>query len=191
MHRRLMAMAVATTFVIAACGGGGGTSQAPSSAGTGATQPPGSAAAGDCLVGVSWNNYTQERWAKADEPNIQAAVTAGGGTYERRDARDNSEQQLTDIDSLIAARAPKVLIVLAKDARRSSPAIEKAKAENIPVIALRPPDRGPEHLLHHVRQQAGRHDHRPEVHEGPARGQLRDHQGRPRRRERRSSCATA
>ena len=31
------------------------------------------------MVGVSWNNY-QERWAKADEPNIQAAVTAGGGS---------------------------------------------------------------------------------------------------------------
>jgi D-xylose transport system substrate-binding protein len=127
MHRRLLATAVAATLVIAACGGGGGT-QAPGS------QPAGSAVAGDCLVGVSWNNYTQERWAKADEPNIQAAVAAGGGTYERRDARDNSEQQLTDIDSLIAAGAD-VLIILAKDATAIGPAIEAAKTANIPVIA--------------------------------------------------------
>jgi D-xylose transport system substrate-binding protein len=129
MHRRLLAMGVATVFVFAACGGGGTGSPAP-----GGSQPAGSAVAGDCLVGVSWNNYTQERWAKADEPNIQEAVAAGGGTYERRDARDNSEQQLTDIDSLIAAGAD-VLIVLAKDATAIGPAIEKAKTESIPVIA--------------------------------------------------------
>ena len=132
MHRRLLATAVASVLVLAACnqGGGGTTSQPPG----GASQAPGSAAAGDCLVGVSWNNYTQERWAKADEPNIQAAVAAGGGTYERRDARDVSETQLTDIDSLIAAGAD-VLIVLAKDATAIGPAIEKAKTANIPVIA--------------------------------------------------------
>lgn len=126
MHRRLLAMGVITALFVGACntgGGGGGGSQAPGSGGTGS----------GCLVGVSWNNYTQERWAKADEPNIQAAVAAGGGTYERRDARDSSEQQLTDIDSLIAAGAD-VLIILAKDAEAIKPAIEKAKTENIPVI---------------------------------------------------------
>jgi D-xylose transport system substrate-binding protein len=120
--------------VIAACGGGGTGSQAPGGSQPAGSQPAGSAAAGDCLVGVSWNNYTQERWAKADEPHIQEAVAAGGGTYERRDARDNTEQQLTDIDSLIAAGAD-VLIILAKDATAIGPAIEAAKAENIPVIA--------------------------------------------------------
>lgn len=93
----------------------------------------GPTAAADCLVGVSWNNYTQERWAKADEPNIQKAVTAGGGTYTRTDAKDNSEQQLADIDNLIAQGA-KVLIILAKDAEAIKPAIAKAKAANIPVI---------------------------------------------------------
>ena len=133
MHRRLLAMGVATALVIAACGGGGGT-QAPTSQGTGASQPAGSATAGGCVVGVSWNNYTQERWAKADEPNIKAAVEAGGGSYIRKDARDNSEQQLTDISALIAEGAD-VLIILAKDATAIGPAIEAAKAESIPVIA--------------------------------------------------------
>jgi D-xylose transport system substrate-binding protein len=134
MHRRLMAMAVATTLVIAACGGGGGTSQAPSSQGTGASQPASSQAAAECVVGVSWNNYTQERWAKADEPNIKAAVEAGGGSYIRKDARDNSEQQLTDINALIAEGAT-VLIILAKDATAIGPAVEAAKTADIPVIA--------------------------------------------------------
>jgi D-xylose transport system substrate-binding protein len=126
-------MGVATALVIAACGGGGGT-QAPTSQGPGASQPATSQAAGDCVVGVSWNNYTQERWAKADEPNIQEAVAAGGGSYIRKDARDNSEQQLTDINALIAEGA-NVLIILAKDATAIGPAVEAAKTANIPVIA--------------------------------------------------------
>ena len=40
----------------------------------------------NCVVGVSWNNYQEERWAKWDEPAIQAAVAAGGGTYISNDA---------------------------------------------------------------------------------------------------------
>ena len=123
MHKRLLAMAAVTALVFAACGG----NQASSGpGGTGGT-------ATGCLVGVSWNNYTQERWAKADEPNIKAAVAAGGGTYTRTDAKDNSETQLADIDNLIAQGA-KVLIVLAKDAEAIKPAIAKAKTAGIPVI---------------------------------------------------------
>jgi D-xylose transport system substrate-binding protein len=122
MRKRLGAVAVAAMFVFAACQSGGTATNAPS------------AVAAGCVVGVSWNNYTQERWAKADEPNIQKAVTAGGGSYIRTDARDNSEQQLTDIDNLIAQGA-RVLIILAKDAEAIKPAIEKAKTAKIPVIA--------------------------------------------------------
>jgi D-xylose transport system substrate-binding protein len=117
MRKRLLAVAVAATFVFAAC-----------------SSTPGATTAAGCVVGVSWNNYTQERWAKADEPNIQKAVSAGGGSYIRTDARDNSEQQLTDIDNLIAQGA-KVLIILAKDAEAIKPAIEKAKTAKIPVIS--------------------------------------------------------
>jgi len=125
MHRRLLTLSVITALFVGACntGGGGGGSQAPGSGSTG----------GGCLVGVSWNNYTQERWAKADEPNIKAAVEGAGGTYTRTDAKDNSETQLSDIDNLIAQGA-KVLIVLAKDAEAIKPAVAKAKAANIPVI---------------------------------------------------------
>jgi D-xylose transport system substrate-binding protein len=122
MRKRLLAVAVAATFVFAACSSTPGASTAPTTA------------AGGCLVGVSWNNYTQERWAKADEPNIKKAVEAGGGSYTRTDAKDNSETQLADVDNLIAQGA-KVLIILAKDAEAIKPAIAKAKAANIPVIA--------------------------------------------------------
>lgn len=133
MTKRLGAVAIAAMFAFAACGGGT-ASTAPATSKPATAAPPASQAAGGCLVGVSWNNYTQERWAKADEPNIQKAVTAGGGTYTRTDAKDNTEQQLADIDTLLAQGA-KVLIVLAKDAAAIKPAIEKAKAAKIPVIA--------------------------------------------------------
>jgi D-xylose transport system substrate-binding protein len=123
MRKRMIAMATVTVLAFAACGPGGTASQGPG----------GSAVAGGCLVGVSWNNYTQERWAKADEPNINKAVTAGGGTTTRTDAKDNSEQQLADVDNLIA-QGIKVLILLAKDAEAIKPAVAKAKAANIPVI---------------------------------------------------------
>ncbi len=118
--RRVAVLTAAAAMVFAACNTGNGGTPAPSG-GSG------------CLVGVSWNNYTQERWAKADEPNIKAAVEAGGGSYTRTDAKDNSEQQLADVDNLIAQGA-KVLIILAKDAEAIKPAIDKAKSANIPVI---------------------------------------------------------
>jgi D-xylose transport system substrate-binding protein len=132
MHKRLFAMATLTMLVATACGSGT-ASQAPAATTPAGTTPAGSASAGGCLVGVSWNNYTQERWAKADEPNIKAAVEAGGGSYTRTDAKDNSEQQLADVDNLIAQGA-KVLIILAKDAEAIKPAVAKAKSAGIPVI---------------------------------------------------------
>ena len=170
MRNRLVAIAAIAALAFSACSTGATT--APTTAATtgpAATTAATQAAAG-CLVGVSWNNYTQERWAKADEPNIKKAVSAGGGTYTRTDAHDNSEQQLKDVDNLMSQGA-KVLIILAKDAVAIKPAIDKAKAAGIPVIGR---------LLHHVRQQARRHRHRDGSHEGCPEGQLRDHQGRPR-----------
>ena len=124
MRKRLLAMATLTVLVLSACNQGAGSSSGPGASGGGGTA---------CLVGVSWNNYTQERWAKADEPNIKKAVEAAGGSYTRTDAKDNSETQLGDIDNLISQGA-KVLIILAKDAEAIKPAIAKAKAANIPVI---------------------------------------------------------
>src|SRR5262245_36120630 len=106
--RRLVALMGAAAIVVGACSSSGssaapsaGASAAPS-AGTSAAP---SGAAGGCTVGVSWNNYQQPRWAKADEPAIKKAVEAGGGTYIRTDAQDKEDQQLTDIDSLISQGA--------------------------------------------------------------------------------------
>jgi len=115
MKRHVFAL-LAAVAVIAGCGGGGG------------------ADSGDgVVVGISWNNYAQPRWAKADGPAIIAAVEAAGGTVIETDANDSAEQQLTDVDSLIAQGAD-ALIILAKDAAAILPAVERATAEGIPVI---------------------------------------------------------
>src|SRR6185295_19125872 len=84
-------------------------------------------------VGVSWSNFQEERW-KTDEKAIKDQLAKTGATYASADAGGSPEKQLADIDSLIAKGA-KVLIVLAMDKDAIQPAIAKAKARNIPVIA--------------------------------------------------------
>lgn len=88
----------------------------------------------EIIIGVSWNNYNEERWLNSDEPAIKAAVEAAGGTYVPTDAKSSSEQQLNDIDQLITQGAD-VLIILAQDQDAILPAVRQAEAEGIPVIA--------------------------------------------------------
>ena len=126
INRRLAAMVAGAMVILSACGSSATTAPG-GSGGSGGT-------ATGCKVGVSWNNYSQERWKKADEPAMQKAIAAAGGTYARADANDKAEQQLTDIDTLINQGA-KVLIVLAKDDKAILPAIAKANTAGIPVIA--------------------------------------------------------
>ena len=117
--RRMAVLTAVAAVLLAACSSTG--------------SPAASGGAG-CVVGVSWNDYDQERWKKADEPAIKGAVEAAGGSYIKTDARDSSEQQITDIDSLINQGAG-ALIILAKDADAIKPAVTKALDEGIPVIA--------------------------------------------------------
>lgn len=115
MKTRLLAVTAVIAFVLAACGGGG-------------------AAGDDIVVGVSWNNYNEERWAKSDEPAIKAALEAGGASYISSDAGSSAEQQLADVENLIAQGAD-VLIILAQDGTAILPAVASALAQGIPVIA--------------------------------------------------------
>ena len=78
---------------MAACGGGGGGDESDAPAGS-------AAAGGDCTVGVSWNNYQEERWALRDEPNIQAALDEVGAEYISADAGSSEEQQASDVETL-------------------------------------------------------------------------------------------
>jgi D-xylose transport system substrate-binding protein len=135
-NRRMVALSLSGVLALAACTGGGGATTAPSSAPaaseSAATSPSASAAA--CTVGVSWNNFQQPRWAAHDEPGIKDTVEAGGGSYISADANLSTEQQLTDVDTLLSQGA-NVLVILAQDTTVIGPAVQKAKDAGVPVIA--------------------------------------------------------
>jgi D-xylose transport system substrate-binding protein len=116
-------LATGLTLLASACGGGGGGGGAATSS-----------AAAACTVGVSWNNYQEERWAKWDEPAMKAAIAAGGGKYISNDAKSSAETQASNVDNLISQGA-KVLVVLAQDGTAIKPAVAKAIQNGVPVIA--------------------------------------------------------
>src|SRR5438067_7704800 len=130
MRRSLAVLGAAISVVIAACGG----TASPSTAPTSSSAATASAAAAACTVGVSWNNYQEERWAKWDEPAIKAAIAAGGGKYISNDAKSSAETQASNVDNLISQGA-KVLVILAQDGTAIKPAVAKSIQNGVPVIA--------------------------------------------------------
>jgi D-xylose transport system substrate-binding protein len=87
-----------------------------------------------CTVGVSWNNFQEERWARWDEPAIKAALAEGGATYVSNDAKSSAETQASNVENLISQGA-NVLIILAQDGTAIKPSVASAIAQGIPVIA--------------------------------------------------------
>ncbi len=92
----------------------------------------GTAMAQALTVGVSWNNFQEERW-KTDEAAIVGALDAAGAEYVSTDAQSSAEKQLSDIENLIA-QGVDALIVLAQDSEAIQPAVQRALDEGIPVI---------------------------------------------------------
>src|SRR5947207_15535520 len=90
----LLSACSSTQSPAASSGGGGG----------------GGSAAG-CTIGMSWNNYQEERWAKWDEPAIKSTIEAAGGKYVANDAKSSAETQATNVENLISPGA-KVLLLL-------------------------------------------------------------------------------
>jgi D-xylose transport system substrate-binding protein len=123
--RRLGALLAVSAIAIGACTSGSGSSGGPS--GSGPT-------ANGCTIGVSWNNYQEERWAKWDEPAIKAAIAAGGGKYISNDAKSSADTQTSNVANLISQGA-KVVIILAQDGTAIKPAVTAALQANVPVIA--------------------------------------------------------
>ena len=142
------------------------------------------AAGGDCVVGVSWNNYQEQRWAKWDEPALKAAIEAGGGTYISNDAKSSAETQASNLENLISQGA-NVLVVLAQDGTAIKPSVQSAIAQGVPVIAYDRLIEDPDALYITFDNVEGRRDGgRGGVRRGAER-QLRDHQGQQGRRQRR------
>ncbi|MEN8113696.1 MAG: substrate-binding domain-containing protein [Actinomycetota bacterium] len=124
---KLLILIAVLAMIAAACGGDDTTDTTAAGGDTGD--------GGDGLViGVSWNNYNEERWAIWDEPAIKAAIEAGGGTYISTDAGSSADQQITDVENLITQGA-QAIILLAQDGTAIKPAVASALEQGVPVIA--------------------------------------------------------
>ncbi|HUG32837.1 MAG TPA: substrate-binding domain-containing protein [Acidimicrobiia bacterium] len=143
LRKHIWVLIAIIALVVAACGGdnttettaGGGDTDTTAAAGGDDTDTTAAAGGDDELVvGVSWNNYNEERWARWDEPAIQAALDEAGATYISADAGSSAEQQLSDVENLISQGAD-ALIILAQDGTAVLPAVESALEQGIPVIA--------------------------------------------------------
>ena len=134
MRLRPVAVTIASLLAFSAfavaCGGDDDDNDTASSD----TTASGSSSGGDCVVGVSWNNYQEERWAKFDEPAIKKAVEDGGGTYISNDAKSSAETQASNVENLISQGA-NVLIILAQDGTAIKPSVANAIQNGVPVIA--------------------------------------------------------
>ena len=184
----VLAAGVSMALALAACGDDSGSASATTAGGGAATSAAGGAgttgaASGKCVVGVSWNNYQEERWAKFDEPAIKAAVEAGGGSYISNDAKSSAETQASNVDNLISQGA-NVLIILAQDGTAIKPSVRERDPARHPGHRVRPPHRRPQGALHHLRQRRGRSSAGRGHLRGRAEGQLRHHQGQQGRRQR-------
>ena len=137
-YRRLAALGLSAAFIFAACGG---TTTTPAPASTTPSEaPPASAGASPSapaddqfVVGVSWNNYDQPRWACCDAVGIREVVEGAGGTVIETVAANSTEIQLSNIDGLIA-QGMDVLILLAKDPEAMQAKIDEVKSLGIPII---------------------------------------------------------
>ena len=127
---KIFMLLAAFALIVAACSSSDDASTTTAASGTETTV----AASGDLIVGVSWNNYNEERWAQWDEPAIKAALEAAGATYISTDAGSSAEQQVADVENLISQGAT-ALIILAQDGVAIKPAVQSAVDQGIAVIA--------------------------------------------------------
>jgi D-xylose transport system substrate-binding protein len=134
-NRRFAATLGVLALVLAACTGGGDASEEPAASEPAASEPAASepTAGGECVVGVSWNNYQEERWALRDEPAIQAALDEVGAEYISADAGSSEEQQATDVENLLSQGAT-VIIILAQNTETILPSVQAAVDQGVPVI---------------------------------------------------------
>lgn len=89
--------------------------------------------ADDIVIGMSWANYQEERW-KIDEAGLKAGLDELGASLVTADAQSSNERQAADIDGLLA-RGVDALLIVAWDSEAVLPAVERALAEGVPVIA--------------------------------------------------------
>jgi D-xylose transport system substrate-binding protein len=134
INRKLTVVAFSAILVAAACAPGASVAPSASTGGVTETAPPASVAPEQCIVGVSWNNFQQPRWAAKDRPSMQRTVVDGGGVFIDFDANLSNTQQVTDVQTLINQGAD-VIVLLSQDDTAGAEVVKLASDNGIPVIA--------------------------------------------------------
>ncbi len=88
-----------------------------------------------CVVGVSWNNFQEERWALRDEPAIKSVLDEAGAQYISTDAASSAEKQVYRRRAARSPRAPTSSSSWPRTTRPSCRPSRTALDQGIPVIA--------------------------------------------------------
>ena len=143
-----------------------------------------------------WQRWRRTSWSaspgrisrksagRPTRPRSRPRSLPPGAKYISADAQANPTKQLADVESLISKGA-NVLIILAKDSDAILPAVKKATDEGIPVIAYDRLIESPTVLYITFDNVGVGRMMAKAILEGQARRQLRLHQGRQGRSERR------
>jgi D-xylose transport system substrate-binding protein len=87
-----------------------------------------------CVVGASWNSVVEGRIHDWDSPRLKALIEYAGGIFMSADAKTSPDTQSSDIDSFVAAGA-RIIVVRAQDTIAILPALHRAEAAGVSVIA--------------------------------------------------------
>jgi putative multiple sugar transport system substrate-binding protein len=135
--KRLIAIAVAAGFALAACTTSGGSSAptaAPASNAAPSAESSASAAAGaGGLVGIAMPTKSSARWI-ADGDNLVKSLTDLGYTTDLQYAEDDIPTQVSQVENMITKGA-KVLVIAAIDGTTLTDTLQKAADAGIKVFA--------------------------------------------------------
>ena len=132
--KRLLALAVAAAFALAACNSSG-ASTAPSTAASAApaSAPAASAAGAGGLVGIAMPTKSSARWI-ADGDNLVKSLTELGYTTDLQYAEDDIPTQVSQVENMVTKGA-KVLVIAAIDGTTLTDTLQKAADAGIKVFA--------------------------------------------------------
>ena len=115
---------------------------------------------------------------------MKAAIEAGGGSYVSNDAKSSAETQASNVENLISQGA-NVVVILAQDGEAIIPSVQAATDAGVPVIAYDRLIEEPSVLYLTFDNQLVGEMQAQALFDIQPDGQLGDHQGQRRRRQRR------